>query len=92
MNDKEKMQALIDTLNRYAYEYYVLDNPTVSDKEYDILYDELLGLEKKTGIILPDSPSKKVGGEPVKSFLQHKHISRLYSLDKVNNFFGGDIL
>jgi DNA ligase (NAD+) len=86
MENNEKMQSLVKILNRYAYEYYVLDNPTVSDKEYDALYDELIKLENETGVVLPDSPSKKVGGEPVKSFSQHEHLSRLYSLDKVNSF------
>ncbi|MCL2062232.1 MAG: NAD-dependent DNA ligase LigA [Firmicutes bacterium] len=76
------MQELVETLNRYAYEYYVLDNPTVSDKEYDALYDRLVALEKESGVILPDSPTKKVGGEPLKGFTRHTHINRLYSLDK----------
>ena len=80
------MTRLVSLLNRYAYEYYVLDNPTVSDKEYDALYDELVALETNTGVILHDSPTLKVGGEPLKGFKEHKHRSRLYSLDKCNNF------
>ena len=59
---KNRMRELVDVLNKYAYEYYVLDNPTVSDKEYDKLYDELLLLEKTTGEVLFDSPTKRVGG------------------------------
>ena len=74
------MRELVDILNRYAYEYYVLDNPTVSDREYDILYDELVRLEAETGTVLFDSPTKRVGGEPVSSFRKHDHIERLYSL------------
>ena len=77
-----EMQKLVDTLNKYAYEYYVLDNPTVSDGEYDVLYDKLKELEAKTGVVLPDSPTKRVGGEPITEFQKHKHIARLYSLDK----------
>ena len=77
-----EMQKLVDTLNKYAYEYYVLDNPTVSDGEYDVLYDKLKKLEAKTGVVLPDSPTKRVGGEPITEFQKHKHIARLYSLDK----------
>ncbi len=69
-------------LNKWAYEYYVLDNPTVSDKEYDALYDELKKLEEESGEVYPDSPTKRVGGEPIKEFEQHEHISRLFSLDK----------
>ncbi len=78
----ERMKELVKILNRYGYEYYVLDNPTVSDGEYDKLYDELKTLEQKTGIVLPDSPTKRVGGEPISSFQKHRHIERLYSLDK----------
>lgn len=78
----DRMKELVDTLNKYAYEYYVLDNPTVSDGEYDALYDELVKLEKLTGVVLFDSPTKRVGGEPVTAFKKHKHIERLYSLDK----------
>ena len=78
----EKMRELIEKLNKYAYEYYVLDNPTVSDKEYDVLYDELKRLELETGIVMFDSPTKRVGGDPIDGFEKHKHIQRLYSLDK----------
>lgn len=78
----DKMRALVDKLNKYAYEYYVLDAPTVPDAEYDRLYDELKELEAETGERLPDSPTRRVGGEPVKAFARHEHIARLYSLDK----------
>ncbi len=79
---KTKMRELVDILNKYAYEYYVLDNPTVSDKEYDRLYDQLKELETLTGEVLFDSPTKRVGGEPISAFKKHTHIERLYSLDK----------
>ena len=78
----DRMTELVKLLNRYAKEYYVLDEPTVSDYEYDRLYDELLKLEKESGVVLPDSPTKRVGGEPLKKFEQSKHLLRLYSLDK----------
>lgn len=78
----DKMRQLIDTLNKWAYEYYVLDNPSVPDREYDRLYDELKKLEEDTGVVEFDSPTKRVGGEPIKAFARHKHIFRLYSLDK----------
>ena len=77
-----RMRYLIDTLNKWAHEYYVLDNPSVSDREYDKLYDELLELEKDTGVVEFDSPTKRVGGEPIKGFERHEHIFPLYSLDK----------
>lgn len=77
-----RMRALVDKLNKYGYEYYVLDNPTVSDGEYDALYDELKVLEAETNTTFFDSPTKRVGGEPISSFKKHTHIQRLYSLDK----------
>lgn len=76
------MRELVDTLNKYAYEYYVLDNPSVSDREYDKLYDELRILEGETGVREQDSPTRRVGGEPISAFTKHEHIHRLYSLDK----------
>ena len=82
MDTEKRMRELVDVLNKYAYEYYVLDNPTVSDKEYDDKYDELVRLEKESGKVLFDSPTRRVGGEPVSAFKKHKHIERLYSLDK----------
>ena len=78
----DRMKELVQILNRYAYEYYVLDNPSVSDREYDKLYDELLNLESESGIVLFDSPTRRVGGEPISEFSKHTHINRLYSLDK----------
>ena len=48
----DKMKNIVEKLNLWAYQYYTLDEPTVSDAEYDKLYDELLKLEKETGIIL----------------------------------------
>lgn len=77
-----RMRELIDQLNKWAYEYYVLDNPSVEDREYDRLYDELKALEEETGTVEFDSPTKRVGGDPVKGFEKHAHIARLYSLDK----------
>ena len=76
------MRELVDTLNKYAYEYYVLDNPSVPDREYDKLYDELQILEGETGFREQDSPTRRVGGEPISAFTKHEHIHRLYSLDK----------
>ena len=78
----DRMHELVKILNQWAYEYYVLDNPSVPDREYDKLYDELRELERETGVRLPDSPTRRVGGEPIKAFARHTHIERLYSLDK----------
>lgn len=82
----DRMRELIDILNKWAYEYYVLDDPSVEDREYDRLYDELRALEESTGRVEFDSPTKRVGGEPVEGFNKHAHISRLYSLDKAVTF------
>ena len=81
-----RMTALVARLNDYAYKYYVLDNPEVADNVYDKLYDELVALESETGFVLDDSPTRKVGGEPIKEFVRHTHVSRLYSLDKCRTF------
>ena len=80
-----RMRELVDILNRLGYEYYVLDNPTVTDVEYDRLYDELVRLEKETGEVLPDSPTRRVGGETLKEFAPHTHIVRLLSMDKAQS-------
>ena len=78
----DRQRQLTDLLNKWAHEYYVLDAPTVSDKEYDEKYDELQRLEAESGIVFADSPTRRVGGEPIKAFAQHRHIARLFSLDK----------
>ena len=86
MNEsQERMRQLVQKLNETSYAYYVLDDPIISDMQWDRLYDELKKLESETGIVLPDSPTKKVGGEPLKSFEEHRHITRLWSLDKVQS-------
>ena len=79
----ERQKELVAILNRYAAAYYEQDAPLVSDAEYDKLYDELLALEAKSGEVLPDSPTLRVGGAPLKSFKEHVHLGRLWSLDKV---------
>ena len=82
---EEQMRELVDRLNETAYAYYVLDKPEISDMQWDQLYDQLTKLEKETGIILPDSPTHRVGGEPLKGFEQHTHLHRLWSMDKVQS-------
>ena len=79
----ERMQELVDRLNRYAYQYYVLDDPSVTDGEYDAAFDELIELERKTGTVLPNSPTTRVGGQPLARFEPYPHRARLWSLDKV---------
>lgn len=83
---EEKMNNLIEKLLEANYNYYVLDNPTISDKEWDKLYDELVKLEKETGIILPSSPTRKIGGNPLDKFEKVTHLKKLMSLDKAQTF------
>ena len=78
----DRMNELVEKLNKWAHEYYVLDNPSVPDSEYDKYYDELKKLEEESGVVLTNSPTRRVGGEPLKAFSRHEHIARLYSLDK----------
>lgn len=82
MDKKERIDELIHILNDLNYYYYTLDNPKVSDKEYDKLYDELVSLEKETGIVNLYSPTQRVGGDIMDKFEKHTHLSRLWSLDK----------
>ena len=82
------MQELANLLNQYARAYYVEDAPLISDGEYDALEAELLALEKETGTVLPDSPTHRVGGEPLEKFSEHRHLGRLWSLDKVRTLTG----
>lgn len=77
-----EMRDLVDQLNSWAYRYYVLDDPAVSDAEYDRLYYQLVDLEKETDIILPDSPTQRVGGVIKEGFHKHRHLEPLWSLDK----------
>jgi DNA ligase (NAD+) len=82
---RERIEALVAELNKLDYHYYTLDDPLVSDAEYDRLYDELAALERETGIVLPNSPTRRVGGELLKGFEQHRHLARLWSLDKAQS-------
>ena len=86
MADHSQMQALVDQLNKAAAAYYTYDAPIMADVEYDRLYDQLAALEKETGVILPDSPTHRVGGTPLSAFQPHRHISRLWSMDKAQSF------
>lgn len=87
MNEKlKRMQFLVEEVEKHNRNYYELDNPTISDKEYDALYYELVDLEKELGIILPNSPTQRVGGQVLDKFKKKKHEVRLYSMNKVRSF------
>ncbi len=85
-NVEEEIKSLIEELNVHIHNYYVLDKPTISDYEYDKMYDRLVELEKQSGIVFPFSPTLRVGGETLKNFKQFEHEVPLYSLDKCQNF------
>lgn len=82
---ENKIQELVKQLNEWNYHYYTLDEPIVSDAEYDKAYDELVRLEKETNIILEESPTQRIGGEVLDKFQKHFHLSSLYSLDKAQS-------
>ncbi|MDR0850465.1 MAG: NAD-dependent DNA ligase LigA [Christensenellaceae bacterium] len=86
MSYEPRMKELITLVNEAIYNYYVLDNPTISDAEYDKLYDELVALEKETGIILKNSPTTRPAGTVSAEFKKVTHEFRLYSLDKCNSY------
>ena len=88
MDKKKRMEELVDTLNNLAYHYYVLDKPIMSDYDYDVLYDELVNLEEETGVVLENSPTRRVGGEVLEGFKKVRHEVRLYSLNKCNDMLG----
>ncbi|MDO4573058.1 MAG: NAD-dependent DNA ligase LigA, partial [Clostridia bacterium] len=77
-----RQEELTRLLNKYGDAYYASDAPLISDAEYDALYDELARLEAESGVVLPDSPTRRVGSAVAK-FLPHTHLARLLSLDKV---------
>ena len=80
-----RMRQLADTLNQASQAYYFGSEPIMSDMDWDKLYDELSALEKETGIVLPDSPTHRVGGEVMTAFAPHTHIHRLWSMDKAQS-------
>lgn len=85
MDKVERIKELINTINDLNYHYYTLDDPKVSDKEYDSIYDELVSLEKETGVVFSYSPTQRVGGEPLDKFEKHVHLGKLWSLGKSQN-------
>ena len=77
----QHIRHLTDLLNRYAYEYYTLDAPSVPDAEYDKLFRELEALERNhPELKLPDSPTQRVGGEPLAGFAEVRHEVPMLSL------------
>lgn len=78
---KEEMKALADQINYHNYQYYILDNPSISDYDFDILLERLIALEKQyPELVLPDSPTHRVGGAVTKHFKTVKHRYPMLSL------------
>ena len=85
MDKNKKIEELVELLNKYSYEYYTLDKPSVTDKEYDSKYDKLKALEKETGYALPYSPTQRIGDVVLQGFSKYTHKARLWSLDKAQS-------
>lgn len=86
MNVKERIDELIGYINQASYEYYILDNPTITDQEYDDYYSELLSLEEKyPEYKREDSPTNRVGGNAVDKFKKVSHQSPMLSFDDIFN-------
>jgi DNA ligase (NAD+) len=86
MDKKQRMMELIEELNSHSYEYYVLDNPSITDIDYDKKYDELKVIEAELNEILPHSPTQRIGDIVLPEFKKHYHKAPLWSLDKAQSF------
>lgn len=78
---KKGIEMLVKEINYHNYRYYVLDNPVISDEEYDMMLRRLKELEEKWGYILPDSPTQRVGAAPAEKFEKVEHREPMLSLD-----------
>ena len=86
MTPKERIEEITKLLEKYNYEYYVLDNPSVSDAEYDRLFDELQALENQyPEFKKPDSPTVRVGSDLEADFAEVVHAIPVLSLDKTHS-------
>ena len=86
MNIKMRIDELVEQINKSIYEYYVLDNPTITDQEYDDYYIELLALEEKyPELKREDSPTNRVGGEAIDKFEKVTHEHPMLSFDDIFN-------
>ncbi len=83
MVDREERAAdLRERLRHHAYRYYVLDDPEVSDAEYDVLLRELEAIESEhPELVVPDSPTQRIGAPPSAAFTAVRHLEPMFSLD-----------
>ena len=83
---KDKMDELVDKLHYHSYKYYVLDSPEITDYEYDVMMEELTTLENTfPELIMEDTPTQRVGGQPLSAFQQVQHTVPMLSLDNSYN-------
>jgi DNA ligase (NAD+) len=83
---QKKIDALREKIRHHEHRYYVLDDPEISDLEFDKLLEQLKKLESENpGLITPDSPTQRVGGKPREGFLKVRHSSPMLSLDNTYN-------
>jgi DNA ligase (NAD+) len=86
-----RLSELIELINEHNYQYYVLDNPNISDSDYDKLFQELLNIENNyPELLTSNSPSQRVGAEPSEAFKQIKHTTAMLSLG--NAFYEDDLI
>src|SRR5262249_32822684 len=79
---KTRHEELVNVIRQHDHAYYVLAQPTISDQDYDRLYHELLDLEGRfPELVTPDSPTQRVGGQPLKEFKPVRHLKPMTSLD-----------
>mgnify|MGYP003547023592 FL=1 len=90
---RAKIAELSNIIENHNYNYYILANPTISDYEFDMMLNELIALEQQfPDLILPDSPTQRVGGDITKEFQTVKHrypmlsLSNSYSIEEVKDF------
>ncbi len=102
---EQQVKELCKEIHYHAHRYYVLDSPVITDAEYDVLFQELVKLENEyPELVVADSPTHRIGGEPLKEFLSVEHVFPMFSLDNVFSlndlqdfekktlrFLGGDV-
>src|SRR5438270_10805768 len=85
-NIDQRLESLREKIRQHEYRYYVLDDPEISDAEFDRLMNELKNLEAEhPELITPDSPTQRVGGKPREGFVKVRHSSPMLSLDNALN-------
>jgi len=82
----KEIDDLVELLNYHSYRYYVLDDPEISDEEYDLLFRRLKALEEKSGYVRADSPTHRIGPRPMERFKTLPHAEPMYSLDNAFSF------